>query len=59
MVRSGINAIAVVDVSNQKFWGISYRLVPSKVEVSPDGKKLVIANAKVTAAVQWGAILNE
>ncbi|MCB9049805.1 MAG: bifunctional YncE family protein/alkaline phosphatase family protein [Lewinellaceae bacterium] len=47
VAESGINAIAVVDVSDQKVLGhIPTGWFPSKVEVSPDGKKLVIANAK-------------
>ena len=47
VAESGINAIAVVDVSDRKVLGhIPTGWFPSKVEVSPDGKKLVIANAK-------------
>jgi len=47
VAESGINAIAVINVSDQKVLGhIPAGWFPSKIEVSKDGKKLVIANAK-------------
>lgn len=47
VAESGINAIAVIDAVNLKVLGhIPTGWFPSKVEVSNDGKKLVIANAK-------------
>ncbi|MEA3479509.1 MAG: bifunctional YncE family protein/alkaline phosphatase family protein [Bacteroidota bacterium] len=47
VAESGINAVAVINVSNFKVMGhIPSGWFPSKVEVSPDGKKLIIANAK-------------
>ncbi|MDD5151144.1 MAG: bifunctional YncE family protein/alkaline phosphatase family protein [Flavobacterium sp.] len=45
--EAGINAIAVINVSDQKVLGhIPTGWFPSKIEVSNDGKKLIIANAK-------------
>ncbi len=47
VAESGINAIAVINISNSKVLGhIPAGWFPSKVEVSRDGKKLIIANAK-------------
>lgn len=44
---SGINAVAVVDAVNLKVEGyIPTGWFPSKLKVSPDGKKLVVSNAK-------------
>jgi YVTN family beta-propeller protein len=47
VAESGINAVAVIDVPTQKVMGhIPVGWFPSKLQVSPDGKKLVVANAK-------------
>jgi YVTN family beta-propeller protein len=47
VAESGINAIAVINVSDLKVIGhIPTGWFPSKVEVSIDGKYLIIANAK-------------
>lgn len=47
VAESGINAVAVIDVSSLKVIGhIPTGWFPSKVEVSWDGKKLIVANAK-------------
>jgi len=47
VAESGINAIAVINVSDLKVLGhIPTGWFPSKVEVSNDGKRLIIANAK-------------
>jgi YVTN family beta-propeller protein len=47
VAESGINAIAVINVSNSRVMGhIPAGWFPSKVEVSKDGKRLIIANAK-------------
>ncbi len=47
VAESGINAIAVINVEDFKVMGhIPSAWFPSKVEVSPDGKHLIIANAK-------------
>ncbi|MEZ4777061.1 MAG: alkaline phosphatase family protein [Bacteroidia bacterium] len=47
VAESGINAIGVIDIATQKVLGhIPTGWFPSKVEVSRDGKKLIIANAK-------------
>ncbi len=47
VAESGINAIAVIDASTFEVLGhIPTCWFPSKVEVSKDGKKLFIANAK-------------
>jgi len=47
VAEAGINAIAVINVSDQKVLGhIPAGWFPSKIEVSRDGKKLIIANAK-------------
>ena len=47
VAESGINAVAVINVSDFKVLGhIPTGWFPSKIEVSSDGKKLIIANAK-------------
>ncbi|MEN8124037.1 MAG: bifunctional YncE family protein/alkaline phosphatase family protein [Bacteroidota bacterium] len=47
VAESGINAVAVINVSDFKVLGhIPTGWFPSKVEVSKDGKKLIIVNAK-------------
>lgn len=47
VAESGINAVAVIDVEEQKVLGhIPAGWFPSKVAVSTDGKHLVISNAK-------------
>ena len=44
---AGINAVAVIDTKDQSIKGyIPTAWFPSKLKVTPDGKKLVIANAK-------------
>lgn len=45
--ESGINAVAVISIADLKVLGhIPTGWFPSKLEVSKDGKKLIIANAK-------------
>lgn len=47
VAASGINAVVVIDAINLKTLGyIPAGWFPAKVQVSPDGKKLIIANAK-------------
>lgn len=47
VAESGINAIAVIDTESNLILGhIPTGWFPSKVEVSRDGKKLIVANAK-------------
>ena len=47
VAEAGINAVAVIDVESQKVRGhIPTGWFPSKLKVSTDGKKLIIANAK-------------
>jgi YVTN family beta-propeller protein len=47
VAESGINAIAVIDVESLKVLGhIPTAWFPAKLKVSPDGKKLIVANAK-------------
>jgi DNA-binding beta-propeller fold protein YncE len=47
VAESGINAVAVINIPDFKVLGhISTGWFPSKVEVSKDGKQLIIANAK-------------
>ncbi len=47
VAESGINAVAVVDVPSLTVLGhLPVGWFPSKLKVSPDGKKLVVANAK-------------
>jgi len=47
VAESGINAVAVIDVASLQVVGhIPVGWFPSKLAVSPDGTKLIIANAK-------------
>jgi len=47
VAESGINAVGVINISDLKVIGhIPTGWFPSKIEVSKDGKKLIIANAK-------------
>jgi YVTN family beta-propeller protein len=47
VAESGINALAVIDINSMKVLGhIPTGWFPSKVEVSKDGFKLIVANAK-------------
>jgi YVTN family beta-propeller protein len=47
VAESGINAVAVIDVERLEVLGhIPTGWFPSKVKVSKDGKKLIVANAK-------------
>ena len=47
VAESGINAVGVINVSDQKVLGhIPTGWFPSKLEVSNDGKTLIVANAK-------------
>jgi len=47
VAEAGINAIGVIDVATQKVMGhIPTGWFPSKVEVTPDGNQLIVANAK-------------
>ena len=47
VAESGINAVAVINIADLKVIGhIPTGWFPAKVEVSHDGKKLIIANAK-------------
>ena len=47
VAESGINAVGVITVADQKVLGhIPTAWFPSKIEVSKDGEKLIIANAK-------------
>ncbi|MCB9211556.1 MAG: hypothetical protein H6609_19505 [Ignavibacteriales bacterium] len=47
VAESGINAVGVINISNLQVMGhIPTGWFPSKLEVSKDGKKLIIANAK-------------
>jgi len=47
VAESGINAVAVIDVEKLEVLGhIPTGWFPSKVKVSKDGKKLIVANAK-------------
>ncbi|HAQ20447.1 MAG TPA: hypothetical protein DCR40_14630 [Prolixibacteraceae bacterium] len=47
VAESGINAIGVIDISTLQVAGhIPTGWFPSKLEVSPDGKTLVVSNAK-------------
>ena len=51
VAESGINAVGVVDITTLKLIGhIPVGWFPSKLQVTPDGKKLVVANAK-----GWGS----
>ena len=45
--ESGINAVAVIDVENLSVLGhLPTGWFPSKIRLTPDGKKLIVANAK-------------
>ncbi|NJO03059.1 MAG: hypothetical protein HC880_16470, partial [Bacteroidia bacterium] len=47
VAESGINAIAVIDIASRKVIGhIPTGWFPAKLKVSPDGKKLIVTNAK-------------
>ncbi len=47
VAESGINAVAVIDIPTMMVIGhIPVGWFPSKLKVTPDGKKLVVANAK-------------
>ncbi|MFZ6011365.1 MAG: bifunctional YncE family protein/alkaline phosphatase family protein, partial [Bacteroidota bacterium] len=47
VAESGINAVGVIDVASQEVVGhIPTGWFPSKLKVTPDGKQLVVANAK-------------
>ncbi len=47
VAESGINAIAVIDVESLKVLGhIPTGWFPAKLKVTPDGKKLIVVNAK-------------
>lgn len=47
VAESGINAVAVIDVSSLKVMGhIPTGWFPAKLKVTPDGQKLIITNAK-------------
>ena len=47
VAESGINAVGVIDIPTMKVIGhLPVGWFPSKLKVSPDGKKLVVANAK-------------
>ena len=47
VAESGINAVAVIDAVTLEVLGhIPVGWFPSKLEVTPDGKKLIVANAK-------------
>ncbi|HPE55453.1 MAG TPA: bifunctional YncE family protein/alkaline phosphatase family protein [Bacteroidales bacterium] len=47
VAESGINAVAVVDLTDFKVLGhIPTGWFPSKLEVTPDGKRLIVVNAK-------------
>ena len=47
VAEAGINAVAVIDVASKKVVGhIPSGWFPSKLKVTPDGKQLIVANAK-------------
>ncbi|MDD4644359.1 MAG: bifunctional YncE family protein/alkaline phosphatase family protein [Bacteroidales bacterium] len=47
VAESGINAIAVIDIPSKKVVGhIPVGWFPAKIQVTPDGKKLIVTNAK-------------
>jgi YVTN family beta-propeller protein len=47
VAEAGINAVAVVDVKSQQVLGhIPTGWFPSKLKITPDGKQLIVANAK-------------
>jgi YVTN family beta-propeller protein len=47
VAEAGINAVAVIDVASQKVLGhIPTGWFPSKLKVTPDGKQIIVSNAK-------------
>jgi len=47
VAEAGINAVAVIDVASQKVLGhIPTGWFPSKLKITPDGKQIVVSNAK-------------
>ncbi len=47
VAEAGINAVAVVEIESQKVLGhIPTGWFPSKLKITPDGKQLIVANAK-------------
>lgn len=47
VAESGLNAVAVIDIPTMKVLGhLPVGWFPSKLKVSPDGRKLIVANAK-------------
>jgi YVTN family beta-propeller protein len=47
IAEAGINAVAVIDVASKKLIGhLPTGWFPSKLKVSPDGKQLIVVNAK-------------
>ena len=47
VAESGVNAIGVIDIPSQKVIGhIPVGWFPAKLEVTPDGKSLIVSNAK-------------
>jgi YVTN family beta-propeller protein len=47
VAEAGINAVGVVDVQSRKVLGhIPVGWFPSKLKITPDGKQLIVANAK-------------
>ncbi len=47
VAEAGINAVAMIDVTTLKVKGhIPVGWFPARIEVSPDGKKLIVSNAK-------------
>ena len=47
VAEAGINSVAVIEVASQKVLGhIPTGWFPSKLKVTPDGKQLIVANAK-------------
>ena len=47
VAEAGINAIGVIDITSRKVMGhIATGWFPSKLKVTPDGKQLVVSNAK-------------
>jgi YVTN family beta-propeller protein len=45
--EAGINAVAIIDVATKKVLGhLPTGWFPAKLKVTPDGKKLIVANAK-------------
>ncbi len=47
VAEAGINAVGVIDVNSQKVKGhIPTGWFPSKLKITPDGKQMIVANAK-------------